>query len=282
MRSIIKMRTEVEEVERDAPGFFLYGLQKDAIIKNWKPLDQVAYIVRRTFTASKYPNYEFYHIGVPDVDNERGEVANIDRLPGSKIKGGKAIFQGGDIIFARIEPSIYNKKTAIVPDVGECLGSTEFLVARPKEGTKPEYLLWALRSQWVQEQIWGKMTGSTGRRRFESIDFAKLQIPWVDFEDQEYIVKVLVSARSKYRRLMKMAMEALQEGDQLALEILESNNEATSLISSNEFDEEIIQDKWANMEKLYLPRPHDNGQLTLDLDTDQILLEDEEVTVTEK
>ncbi|MEY2911247.1 MAG: type restriction-modification system [Cyanobacteriota bacterium] len=260
MRSIIKKRSEIESVGRDAPGFFLYNLEKNNKIKNWKTLDQLADIVHHTFVASKYPDQYFYHISLSDIDSERGEVVSINKDLGSKIKGGKCVFQSGDIIFARIEPSIYNKKTAIVPNIGQCLGSTEFLVARPKQGVKSEYILWSLRSEWVQKQILGKMTGSTGRRRFENSDFAKLQIPWVDENVQNIIVKILVSAQYKYLKLMQAAIDTLHEGEQLAIGVLESSGENTPSIN-NEFGDVIVNNKWEYIEKLYLPRNELDNQL---------------------
>jgi hypothetical protein len=267
MRSTLKTRHEVEAVGRDAPGFFLYGLQDtEASIKSWKTLDEMADIVHRSFNASRYPDHKFYHIGVPDVDAERGEVANIDRLPGKKIKGGKTIFRGGDIIFARIEPSIYNKKTAIVPDVGDCLGSTELLAARPKEGTNVHYLLWALRSEWVAQQILGKMTGSTGRRRFEDVDFAKLLIPWVEPDVQDQIARVVLSAKNKYLRLMRAAMAALQEGEKLVVEMLETNGNNNPSLTGYEYEECVVEDKWTNFEKLYVPSTENSEMEQMELD----------------
>lgn len=266
MRSTVRPYAEMEKIGRDAPGFFLYGLRQDSkeSVENWKELREVAEIVRQTFTASNFPDHEFYYIGVPDVDAEKGEVATVHRLPGRKIKGGKAVFHSGDIIFARIEPSIYNKKTAIVPNIGACLASTEFLAARPKEGTNADYLLWVLRSDWIAQQVKGKMTGSTGRRRFERSNFAKLLIPWVAPDLQEEIAKVLQSARNKHRRLLEESEEALQEGEEIATEILMANGTTVSLLSEYDLEISSTENRWADIEKLYLPQKED-AQLKLEI-----------------
>lgn len=256
MRSRLKSRAEVEAVGRDAPGFFLYGLQSHHnTIKCWKQLDEVADVIHRSFNASRYPEHEFYHIGVPNVDAEQGVVATVERLKGKDIKGGKTVFRGGDIIFARIEPSIYNKKTAIVPDIGDCLGSTEFIAARPKEGTNVNYLLWVLRSKWIAQQITGKMTGSTGRRRFEDTDFAKLMIPWVEeLEAQEYIAKMLLTAQSRYLRLMREAIDTLEECEKSIVSILENALHPPPVLALEKVDIDLLEDKWSDMEKLFLPK----------------------------
>ena len=257
--------SEIEIVGRDAPGFFLYGLSEEKEkISQWKDLEEIADVVRNTFLASKFPEQEFYLIELNDVDAVKGEVNNIQKVIGKNVKGGKVIFRSGDVIFARIEPSIYNKKTALVPDVGECIGSTEFLVARPKDGTDTHFLLWILRSKWVEQQILGKMTGSTGRRRFEDSDFAKLKIPWVEPYIQKQIASILISSKNRFQKLVREAQQALEEGEAMFEEILQGNSELTTLA---EGDLEILnsEDKWNSLEKLYLPQKEPNEQLKLGL-----------------
>ncbi|CAG1770302.1 hypothetical protein BAC3_00946 [uncultured bacterium] len=267
MRSTLKKYSELLHVGRDAPGFFLYGLVDGvAEIKSWRKLEEIADIVRLSILPSRYPTYEFYHIGVPDVDAEHGEVGNVDRLLGGQIKGARIVIKGGDVIFARIEPSIYNRKTAIVPNLGVCLGSTEFLVARPKQGMSSEYILWVLRNQWVAQQVLGKMTGSTGRRRFEESDFAKLLIPWVEPDNQKVIARVLVSARVQCKKLIKEAAAILQQGDNVALDLIQRPQEAISNIADDEILEDEQETKWSSMDKLYLPSKGEGAnQLTLDM-----------------
>lgn len=127
---------------------------------------------------------------MPNVDDITGEV-NIQRLKGKEIKANKTVFKGGDVVFARIEPCIYNRKIALIPDdVKQALGSTELLVARAKPNrAKPEFLLWILRSELVQHQIMGYMTGTTGRRRLPNEAFASLQFPLVPLDKQQQIAE---------------------------------------------------------------------------------------------
>lgn len=150
-------------------------------------------------------------MGVPNVDNIFAEI-KPELLSPKDIKGGKIKFKGGDIIFARIEPSIYNRKTALVPkSYDEVLGSTELYVVRTKKEYDNGYLLWALRSKLTQNQILGKMTGSTGRRRLPHTDFGNLMIPFVKREKQSLIAKHYLKSLSKAKNLRGNALKNLKK-----------------------------------------------------------------------
>lgn len=107
---------------------------------------------------------------------------------------------------ARIEPCVYNRKIALIPaDIEEVLGSTELMVARPKEGILPEFLLLLLRSELVQRQIAGKMTGTTGRRRLPHPAFANLKLPKVPIEEQRRVADEVNRRRERATRLEQEA-----------------------------------------------------------------------------
>ncbi|MCX6032963.1 MAG: restriction endonuclease subunit S [Chloroflexi bacterium] len=168
-------------------------------------LHALAQLPREAKIASKKPSQEFAYIGMSDVNEVTGEV-NVQRLVGNRIRANKTRFRGGDIVFARIEPCIYNRKIALVPtDIEEALGSTEFLVARPKEGMSSEFLLLLLRSELVQRQIAGKMTGTTGRRRLPHTAFANLTLPLVPIDVQRRVADALDRCRQRAKVLEREA-----------------------------------------------------------------------------
>jgi len=168
----------------------------------WVTLKEVAHLPRHSKTASRKPIDEFIYIGMPDVDDETAEV-RPEKLHGNQIRANKTVFKGGDVVFARIEPCIYNRKIALIPpDIDEALGSTELLVARAKpERILPGFLLWILRSELIQRQIQGGMTGTTGRRRLPSPIFANLQIPKIALKRQEEIATEAFERRDKAEQL---------------------------------------------------------------------------------
>jgi type I restriction enzyme, S subunit len=174
-------------------------------------LQTLAQLPREARIASKKPGQEFAYIGMSDVDEVTGDVT-VQQLVGSDIKANKTLFLGGDIVFARIEPCIYNRKIALIPhSVNEALGSTELLVARPKKDVLPEFLLLLLRSELVQRQIAGKMTGTTGRRRLPHTAFASLKLPLVPLEVQRRVADEIVGRREQAKVLEQEAETVIIE-----------------------------------------------------------------------
>jgi type I restriction enzyme S subunit len=154
---------------------------------SWNSLSELAYLPTITKVPSKDPEGVFSYVGMTDVDESLASIT-IHHLLGKEINANKIVFRGGDVVFARIEPCIYNRKIAIIPErVEEAIGSTELLVARAKPGVSAGFLLWILRSELIQRQIAGGMTGTTGRRRLPGSSFAALQIPHVPLKQQETI-----------------------------------------------------------------------------------------------
>jgi restriction endonuclease S subunit len=175
------------------------------------PLHEIAEISHRALIASKTPSALFSYIGMTDVNALTGEV-RIRSLLGSDINSNKVLIKGGDIVFARIEPCIYNRKTALIPDdVDEALCSTELYVARARSNMSREFLLAILRSEFVQRQIIGKMTGTTGRRRLPAATFANLQIPDVPLNKQ-------LEIEGKVKELKEMAKRLEEKANRIVTE----------------------------------------------------------------
>lgn len=144
---------------------------------SWTQFDRLCLISTKNKTSSNNNSDKIQYCGIPNINTELAEI-DIQNLESSEILGAKREAKGGDILFARIEPCIYNLKTAIVPNtINTLLCSTELFVARCNSGIDSYFILWFLRSDLTQMQIKGKMTGSTGRRRLEVEDFKNLWIP---------------------------------------------------------------------------------------------------------
>ncbi|HEY2478204.1 MAG TPA: hypothetical protein VGI17_05690 [Solirubrobacterales bacterium] len=114
-------------------------------------------------------------IAVADIDVELA-VAHPREAAGDA--SSHQVARPGDILFARISPSMENGKVAIVPDLptGEALVSNELVVLRPKPGVDPR-LVWAfLRQRRVRNALKRFLVGSTGRQRLRSEALEKLEI----------------------------------------------------------------------------------------------------------
>lgn len=121
-------------------------------------------------------------IAVPDIDLLTGSAH--PRVVQSKAEAGSARrhAQPGDVLFARISPSMENGKVAVVPDV-ETEGvvvSGELLVLRPRPEVDPR-LIWAfLRQASIREELKRFMTGSAGHQRLGSDVLLRVQVPELD------------------------------------------------------------------------------------------------------
>jgi len=142
------------------------------------------------------------YVGLPECDLT--EVREVVLRPYSKVKG-RNIVREGDILFARIEPSVFNKKYVYAGDLKGyriAYTSTEFYVVRAKPEVLNQIYLYAMFScSFVFAQVKGKTTGSSGRRRISSDMFAQLQIPVPGKELQREIATEVTHRRNEARRL---------------------------------------------------------------------------------
>ncbi|RRD45898.1 restriction endonuclease subunit S [Tessaracoccus sp. OH4464_COT-324] len=85
-------------------------------------------------------------------------------------------FINGDVLMARITPCLENGKTAIVDMLGEGevgWGSTEYVVLSPRGEFSTPWLYALTRHEVVREWAIRRMTGSSGRRRFQASGFGE-------------------------------------------------------------------------------------------------------------
>ena len=140
------------------------------------------------------------YVGLPETDDQR--IKEIWMRPFRQVKG-RNIIHKGDILFARIEPSVFNKKYIYVEDLKDndfAFTSTEFYIVEPKENINPLFLFHMFFVQPVYYQVKGKTTGSTGRRRLDKGVFEKILIPYPNRKVQDKIVNYLCKAYEQKRK----------------------------------------------------------------------------------
>lgn len=141
------------------------------------------------------------YVGLPDCSQTRVEV--VRRRPVDKVTS-RRVAREGDILFARIEPSIFNKKYVWVeglPD-GEVFTSTEFYIVRPAEDVAyPPYIYACLFSAFVASQVEGKTTGSSGRRRLQVEHLKSIEIPRFSHTREREIGDLVLSQQLLAREL---------------------------------------------------------------------------------
>jgi type I restriction enzyme S subunit len=111
------------------------------------------------------------------VDNKSGTISPGEREAG-EARGGYKQFRKGDVLFARITPSMQNGKCAIFTGPhGHGYGSTEFHVIRPQNGTQARWIHRFLRTKEIRMQAAKHFTGTAGQQRVPADFLRRLEIP---------------------------------------------------------------------------------------------------------
>ncbi len=110
-----------------------------------------------------------------------------------KYKGGGVKFERGDILFARITPSLEHGKIAQVRDVEKGFGSTEFFVLRAREHLiDKEFLFYLVKTYNVRKKAEKSMFGVSGRQRVERAAFENIEVTIPqDINEQKRIAEIL-------------------------------------------------------------------------------------------
>ena len=144
--------SEAQQLETiDAGAAYTKHLHRQAGQFKERPLSEFVEIVSSSINprSPRYANHTFEYIDLREVDDLYGQILKFRVLRGSEIGSNKHRFQKWDILFAKIMPSLANKKIAIVSqDVTNAVASSEFLVLRKKPDVEMSlfYLFRALRS----------------------------------------------------------------------------------------------------------------------------------------
>jgi len=129
--------------------------------------------------STRYSDQLFEYVDLREVDDIYGHIIKFRILKGVVIGSNKHRFRKWDILFAKIMPSLANKKIALVTqDVNNAIASTEFIVLRLKKDCEINlfYLFRALRSDHFTRQAVVNVTGATGRQRINPTRLLELRI----------------------------------------------------------------------------------------------------------
>jgi type I restriction enzyme S subunit len=198
-----------------------------------EPLGEHFEIVSETIAprGRRYADQTFQYADLREVDDVFGQVLSLRELQGSEIGSPKKRFRRGDILFARIMPSLANKKVALVTqDVANAVASTEFIVLRrrPSSTANLYYLFRALRSDHFTRQAEANVTGATGRQRIapETLRDLKLIVPPAPLQEQ------VGDAVEEEFRLRALAVAEAQRADDQARPVLGPTTLRTQRVST--------------------------------------------------
>jgi hypothetical protein len=173
-----------------------------------KRLGDVASIGGDRVPPPEDPNALVPYVGLPECDLTR--IREVVWRPYDEVRGRRA-FRSGDILMARIEPSVFNRKFVWVGELTEteyAYTSGEFHVITPdRRFVDPFYLYAILFTSFFYSQIEGKTTGSSGRRRLQRAMLEFFEIPVPQMELQEEIATEIAGRQAETLRL-RLAAES--------------------------------------------------------------------------
>ena len=120
-----------------------------------------------------------------------------------EVSKGFTQFTEGDIIFAKITPSMENGKSAIATDLehGVGFGSTEFHVLRSSGAVLSEYLWHYIRQQSFRADARKVMSGTAGQQRVPADYLKKYTLPLPPLAEQKRIVAKLSNLITRTLRI---------------------------------------------------------------------------------
>jgi len=129
-------------------------------------------------------------VSISDIDANRGEVFFPSLKPYGQLKKACVYFEEGDVLLARISPSIENGKVAVARNLrgGIGFGSTDFFVLRPSDSVLSEWLWLFLRRREFRIEAQKSLRGSTGQKRLPKEFLINYSIPLPPLEVQQRTV----------------------------------------------------------------------------------------------
>jgi type I restriction enzyme, S subunit len=124
------------------------------------------------------------------VDAERGVIAQPEVRPLKAVRKGFTPFSDGDVLFAKITPSMENGKAAIARNLynGRGFGSTEFHVLKPKIPVTAEWIFYFIRQENFRKDAKAHFAGTAGQLRVPASFLVDYPIPIPPLPEQERIV----------------------------------------------------------------------------------------------
>lgn len=163
-------------------------------------------------------------VPMASVDKISGTIAAPMDRPYNEVSKGFTHFQDGDVIFAKITPSMENGKSAVARDLtnGTGIGSTEFHVFRTNGTIKPLYIWHYIRQRAFRDSAQAVMTGAVGQQRVPADWLKNHRIPIPPLAEQQRIV-------GKVDRLTERTARARKDLDRIPILIARYKSAILSL-----------------------------------------------------
>ena len=197
-------------------------------------LGEVCLINPRTFTKSVEDDWELSFLPMAAVEAGTGQIDLSQTKLFAEVRKGYTRFSEGDVLFAKITPSMENGKVAVakgLTNYSGC-GSTEFHVLRPRKCVSGDFLLFFLLQDLFRREARGHMAGTAGQLRVptEFLKEALFALPPLpeqrrivaeiekQFTRLDASVDGLKRARANLKRYRTSVLKAAYEGNLVSTE----------------------------------------------------------------
>ncbi|MGQ0601438.1 MAG: restriction endonuclease subunit S [Anaerolineales bacterium] len=145
---------------------------------------------RKTEISSLPNELEVTFVPMAAVDARHGAITDPQIRKLGEVRKGFTYFAEGDVLFAKITPSMENGKAAVARNLKNSLGfgTTEFHILRPGSCAMAEWLYHFIRQKSFREEAASRMSGSAGQQRVPQEFLESVEIPLPPLPEQRRIV----------------------------------------------------------------------------------------------
>lgn len=175
-----------------------------------KKLSDVSDVLTKKVNPRRVGSDSFWDlVRIDDLPENPVGITTIRTVQGTDLKGSFFEIEDGDILYARLGPTIINRKIVIFQGKRrKTLASPEFLVLRPKSGINGLALYALLRCLAYRDLAYSKTRGATpSRYRLNRHDLLNLPVPNMSPEAQEQLASEIKKRRDKVRTILEEASE---------------------------------------------------------------------------
>ena len=196
-----------------------YAISFDKSTLKWTTINSVGDVKLSTIAPSLelYKNKDFSLMRIDDLPN-KPQTAEIREVKGSQIAGNVQKVKENDVLVARLEPTIVNKKIVSVPkSENKILASNEFIRLTCNSKNNPLFVKYMLQTDFYTQLMTSKTRGATpSRRRLSRVDFEYLPFPDIDKTIQD---KIAVEYEKRILRALELKKDAKNDYKKVKEEI---------------------------------------------------------------
>lgn len=169
-------------------------------------ISDICKVVNEKVNVTRFDKQVIDWIRIDDLPNQPLDIEEIRTQPANEIDGTFFEVQKGDILVARLGPTILNQKIVIVRSLTRAtIASAEFLVLRCKEGYNPEAVMAVLKTSYYRDLMYSHARGSTpSRYRLNREDMLKLPFPDI----HKYQDQIAIEANDVRKQVKAMRIQA--------------------------------------------------------------------------